>query len=147
MSNLISFALSQRVFILILALLLLGFGINSYKNLPIDAFPDIAPTQVRVIIKSSGMTPDEMEARVVIPIESAMLGIQNQLSMRSLAKYGICDIAIDFKDGVDIYWARAQVNERLSSIMSELPSNVEGGLAPISTPLSDILMFSIESKH
>lgn len=146
MSNLISFALSQRVFILILALLLLGFGINSYKNLPIDAFPDIAPTQVRVIIKSSGMTPDEMEARVVIPIESAMLGIQNQLSMRSLAKYGICDIAIDFKDGVDIYWARAQVNERLSSIMSELPSNVEGGLAPISTPLSDILMFSIESK-
>jgi cobalt-zinc-cadmium resistance protein CzcA len=66
--------------------------------------------------------------------------------MRSLSKYGLCDITIDFKDGTDIYWARQQVSERLADIKEELPSNIEGGLAPISTPLSDILMFTIESE-
>lgn len=145
MNKLISFALSQRLFISLLSIIILGFGIKSYNNLPIDAFPDISPIQVRVIIKSSGMTPDEMESRIVIPIETSMLGIPNEILMRSTAKYGICDIAIDFKDGTDIYWARQQVNERLSGIMDELPSNIEGGLAPISTPLSEILMFTIES--
>lgn len=145
MNKLISFALSQRLFTSLFALVILGFGIYSYKNLAVDAFPDISPTQVKVILKSSGMTPDEMESRIVIPIETAMLGIPNEVTMRSMAKYGICDIAIDFKEGTDIYWARQQVNERLNSIMDELPSNIEGGLAPISTPLSEILMFTIES--
>lgn len=146
MNKLISFALSQRLFTSLVALVILGFGIQSYNNLAVDAFPDISPIQVRVILKSSGMTPDEMESRIVIPIETSMLGIPHQTMMRSTAKYGICDIAIDFKEGTDIYWARQQVNERLSGIMDELPSNIEGGLAPISTPLSEILMFTIESQ-
>ncbi|CAA6803835.1 MAG: Cobalt-zinc-cadmium resistance protein CzcA; Cation efflux system protein CusA [uncultured Sulfurovum sp.] len=145
MNKLISFALSQRAFILILALVILGFGIKSYKELPIDAFPDISPTQVKIIMKSNGMTPSEIESRITIPIEMNMVGIPGQTIMRSISKYGLCDITIDFEEGVDIYWARQQVGERLSSIVDELPSNIEGGLAPISTPLSDILMFTIES--
>jgi len=145
MGKLISFTLSQRLFISLLALVVLGFGIKSYNSLPVDAFPDISPTQVKIIMKSSGMTPDEVESRIIIPIEMGMLGIPNQSIMRSTAKYGICDIAIDFEEGTDIYWARQQVSERLNAIMSELPANLEGGLAPISTPLSEILMFTIES--
>lgn len=147
MRNLISFALFQRLFVSLLALVLLGFGIKSYNNLPVDAFPDISPTQVKIIMKSSGMTPDEVESRIVIPVEMGMLGIPHQTMMRSTSKYGICDIAIDFEEGTDIYWARQQVSERLNSIMDELPTNMEGGLAPISTPLSEILMFTIESKN
>jgi len=146
MDKLISFALSQRLFISLLALVILGLGIKSYNNLPVDAFPDISPTQVKIIMKSSGMTPDEVESRIVIPIEMGMLGIPHQTIMRSTAKYGICDISIDFEEGTDIYWARQQVNERLNNIVNDLPANLEGGLAPVSTPLSEILMFTIESK-
>ena len=90
------------------------------------------------------MTPAEMESRVVIPIEREMVGIPGGGVMRSTTKYGLCDITIDFDEGTDIYWARQQVSERLTGIMGELPQNLEGGLAPISTPLSEILMFTIE---
>lgn len=145
MNKLIGFALSQRLFFSLLALVILGFGIKTYKELPVDAFPDISPTQVKIIIKSSGMTPAEMESRVVVPIEMKMVGIPHETMLRSISKYGLCDITIDFEDGTDIYWARQQVSERLADIKEELPANLEGGLAPISTPLSDILMFTIES--
>ncbi|MDQ7046814.1 MAG: efflux RND transporter permease subunit [Sulfurovum sp.] len=145
MNKIIGFALSQRLFFSLLAVVLLGFGIKAYNELPVDAFPDISPTQVKIIIKSSGMTPAEMESRIVVPIEMKMVGIPYETMMRSVAKYGLCDITIDFEDGTDIYWARQQVGERLADIRSELPANMEGGLAPISTPLSDILMFTIES--
>jgi len=147
MSKLISFALSQRLFILLLSLILLGFGVKSYNALSVDAFPDISPTQVKIIMKSSGMTPDEVESAIVIPIELGMLGIPNQTVMRSTSKYGICDITIDFEEGTDIYWARQQVSERLNAISKDLPGNIEGGLAPISTPLSEILMFTVESQR
>ncbi|MBN2824192.1 MAG: efflux RND transporter permease subunit, partial [Campylobacterales bacterium] len=146
MNKLIGFALSQRLFFALLAIILLGFGVRSYRNLPIDAFPDISPTQVKIIIKSSGMTPAEIESRITIPIETKMVGIPHETIMRSISKYGLCDITIDFEDGTDIYWARQQVAERLNDIKADLPSNIEGGLAPISTPLSDILMFTIESE-
>lgn len=145
MNKLIGFALAQRLFFSLLAMVILGFGIKAYKELPIDAFPDISPTQVKIIIKSSGMTPAEIESRITVPIEMKMVGIPYETMLRSTSKYGLCDITIDFEDGTDIYWARQQVSERLSDIKDQLPSNMVGGLAPISTPLSDILMFTIES--
>jgi len=145
MNKLIGFALSQRLFFSLLAIVLLGFGVKAYKELPIDAFPDISPTQVKIIIKANGMTPAEMESRVTVPIEMQMVGIPHETMLRSISKYGLVDITIDFEDGTDIYWARQQVSERLLDIRDELPENIEGGLAPISTPLSDILMFTIES--
>ena len=145
MNKLIGFALAQRLFFSLLALVILGFGIKAYNELPIDAFPDISPTQVKIIIKSSGMTPAEIESRITVPIEMKMVGIPYETMLRSTSKYGLCDITIDFEDGTDIYWARQQVSERLLDIKDELPANMEGGLAPISTPLSDILMFTIES--
>ena len=146
MNKLIGFALSQRLFFSLLAMVILGFGVKAYKELPIDAFPDISPTQVKIIIKSSGMTPAEIESRITVPIEMKMVGIPYETMLRSTSKYGLCDITIDFEDGTDIYWARQQVSERLLDIKDQLPSNMEGGLAPISTPLSDILMFTIESE-
>ncbi|MEA3433599.1 MAG: CusA/CzcA family heavy metal efflux RND transporter [Campylobacterota bacterium] len=147
MNKIIGFALAQRLFFSLLAVVILGFGIKAYNELPVDAFPDISPTQVKIIIKSSGMTPAEIESRIVVPIEMKMVGIPYETMMRSISKYGLCDITIDFEDGTDIYWARQQVSERLSDIKGELPANMEGGLAPISTPLSDILMFTIESER
>ena len=142
---LVSFALKQRFLILLLSFSVLFFGANSMLKLPVDAYPDVAPTQVKLILKASGMTPAEMESRVTIPIEQNIQSIPNQTIVRSLSKYGLCDITIDFNEGVDIYWARQQVAQRLTEVMDDLPSNVSGGLAPITTPLGEVLMFTIES--
>ena len=143
--RLISFALSQRFLVVLVAFGVLFFGASSMLKLPVDAYPDVAPTQVKIILKSSGMTPAEMESRVMIPVEQNLQSIPNQMIVRSLAKYGLCDITIDFEDGVDIYWARQQVAQRLSEVQDVLPANVTGGLAPITTPLGEVLMFTIES--
>ncbi|MGZ8219438.1 efflux RND transporter permease subunit, partial [Methylomagnum sp.] len=107
-SSIIQFALTQRVFALLAALLLAGAGWLAAINLPIDAFPDVSPTQVKIIVKVPGMTPEEVEARVTAPIEVEMLGIPKQTMLRSIAKYALTDITIDFEEGTDIYWARQQ---------------------------------------
>ena len=143
--KLVQFALKQKVLVLLLATVTLFFGASSMLKLPVDAYPDVAPTQVKLILKSSGMTPAEMESRVTIPIEQNMQSIPNQTVVRSLSKYGLCDITLDFEDGTDIYWARQQVAQRLAEVRDDLPANVSGGLAPITTPLGEVLMFTIES--
>ena len=141
----VQYALNQRVLVLLIAFAMFFFGVSSMMKLPVDAYPDVAPTQVKLILKASGMTPAEMESRVTIPIEQNMQSIPNQTIVRSLSKYGLCDITIDFEEGVDIYWARQQVSQRLSEVMDELPASASGGLAPITTPLGEVLMFTIES--
>ncbi len=142
--SLVANALSWRLFVLALAVVTAGLGVWAFVNLPVDAYPNIAQAQVKIILKAPGMTPEEVESRVITPIEMEMLGIPNQAILRSSAKYAIADITIDFTDGTDIYWARQQVAERLSGVMADLPASVSGGLAPISTPLSDVYMFTIE---
>jgi len=144
LDRLIEFALTQRLLMLLLTLLLIGGGVYSFQNLPIDAFPDVSSTQVKIIMKAPGMTPEEVETRITAPIELEMLGIPNQKILRSVSKYAIADITIDFHDGTDIYWARQQVSERLNAILGDLPAGVGGGLAPITTPLGEMFMFTIE---
>jgi cobalt-zinc-cadmium resistance protein CzcA len=146
-SKLVEFALTQRLLVAAMTLLLLGAGIASFRDLPIDAFPDVSSTQVKLIMKAPGMTPEEVEARIVTPIELEMLGIPNQRIMRSISKYAIADITIDFNDGTDIYWARQQVAERLSSAERDLPPSASGGLAPITTPLGEMFMFTVEGDN
>ncbi|GAA4780635.1 CusA/CzcA family heavy metal efflux RND transporter [Stakelama sediminis] len=147
LKSLVAWALSYRVLILALALAVAGLGAWAFSKLPIDAYPDISTTQVKIILKAPGMTPEEVETRVITPIEMEMLGIPDQSVLRSTAKYAIADITIDFKDSTDIYWARQQVTERLTGVMGDLPASVQGGLAPISTPLSELFMFTIEGPQ
>ncbi len=146
LARLVQFALSQRLFVLLAGLLLMGAGWLAFKNLPIDAFPDVSSTQVKVIMKAPGMTPEEIESRIALPIEVEMLGIPKQRMLRSVSKYGIVDVTIDFEDGTDIYWARQQVSERLSGITGELPAGISGGMAPITTPLGEMFMFTVEGE-
>jgi heavy metal efflux system protein len=144
MTHLIRFALSQRLLMLIFMLLLAGGGYYSFKNIPIDAFPEVSPTQVKIIVKAAGMTPEEVEARITAPIEVELLGIPHQTMLRSIAKYALTDITVDFQEGTDIFWARQQVAERLNTLWSSLPAGVQGGIAPMTTPLGEMFMFSIE---
>ncbi|WGZ93927.1 MAG: CusA/CzcA family heavy metal efflux RND transporter [Candidatus Thiothrix putei] len=138
------FSLAQRWLILGLTVLLTVFGVRTFQELPIDAFPDVSTTQVKLILKAPGMTPEEVEARIAQPVETELLGIPNQVVLRSISKYALTDITLDFAEGTDIYWARSQVAERFANVKNDLPDNVTGGLAPISTPLSEIFMFTVE---
>ncbi len=146
LASLVQFALSQRLFVMLAAALLAGFGWYSFRNLPIDAFPDVSSTQVKIIMKAPGMTPEEIESRIAIPVEVEMLGIPQQRILRSVSKYGLVDVTVDFNDGTDIYWARQQVAERLSNITADLPTGISGGMAPITTPLGEMFMFTIEAE-
>jgi len=145
LQNIIKFSLSQRLFVSIIVLIAIVMGMRSWINIPIDAFPDISPTQVKIVLKAPGMTSVEIESQVTRVIETELLGIPSQEMLRSTTKYSITAITIDFKQGTDIYWARQQVNERLMNIWSSLPENISGGMAPMSTPLSEMFMFSIEN--
>lgn len=147
LARLIQFALAQRLFILIATIIMAGAGWYAFHQLPIDAFPDVSSTQVKVIMKAPGMTPEEIESRIAIPIEVEMLGIPQQKILRSVTKYGLVDVTIDFQDGTDIYWARQQVAERLGGIMGDLPSGISGGMAPITTPLGEMFMFTVEGGN
>ncbi len=146
LASIIEFSLRQRVIVIVGAILILFFGTYSFIHTPVDAFPDISPTQVKIILKLPGSSPEEMENNIVRPLELELLGLKGQKSLRSISKYSISDITIDFDDSVDIYLARNIVNERLSSVMKDLPMGVEGGMAPIVTPLSDIFMFTIDGN-
>lgn len=145
--KLVELALRQRLIVVLVALALSVWGANAYRNLPIDAFPDVAPPQVLVSIRASGLTPEELEARVTAPVEVAMRGIPRLAQIRSTTRYAVALMTFQFEPGVDIFWARAQVNERLSQIMDDLPDGAEGGLAPIVTPLGEMLMFTLEGEN
>ncbi|WP_374360279.1 efflux RND transporter permease subunit [Pseudoduganella danionis] len=144
LARLIAMSLAQRLLVLVLTVLLMAAGARAFRGLPIDAFPDVSSTQVKIIMKAPGMTPGEVENRIVAPIEQELLGIPKQVMLRSQSKYAIADITLDFEEGTDVFWARQQVSERLSGVMKDLPPAVSGGLAPITTPLGEIFMFTIE---
>lgn len=147
LSYIVQLSLSQRLLVALISMLVIGFGLRAMLNLPIDAFPDISPTQVKVIIKSPGMTPAEVESLITQPIEVELLGIPRKTVLRSLSKYALSSITLDFEEGTDIYWARQQVAERLSAVRGNLPAGIDGGLAPMSTPLGDMFMFTVESEE
>ncbi|MRI83236.1 MAG: CusA/CzcA family heavy metal efflux RND transporter [Nitratiruptor sp.] len=145
--RIIAFALSQRLLAIMVALAIAIGGVIAYNRLTIDAFPDVSPVQVKIIIKAPGMTPEEVERQITIPIELEMQGIPHQKMVRSISKYALADVTIDFEDGTDIYWARNVVYQRFNDIKGELPPSITGGIAPITTPLGEVFMFTIESDR
>jgi cobalt-zinc-cadmium resistance protein CzcA len=143
----VRFSLTQRLLVLLFMSLLVAAGWWAFRSIPIDAFPDISPTQVKIIMKAPGMTPEEVESRITRLIEVELLGVQRQTMLRSVAKYALTDITVDFEEGTDIYWARQQVAERLAAVQDSLPEGISGGLAPMSTPLGEMYMFTVESPE
>ena len=144
LDRLIQFSLTQRLLMLLAVLVLAGAGWSAFRETPIDAFPDVSTTQVKIVIKAPGMTPEEVESRITALVEVEMLGIPRQTMLRSIAKYALTDITVDFAEGTDIYWARQQVAERLNAVWANLPAGISGGIAPMTTPLGEMFMFTIE---
>lgn len=145
LSSLIGAALGQRLLVFLGALGLVAWGAISVQKLTIDAFPDVAPVQVLVSMRAPGLPPEELERRVTWPVEIAMRGIPNLVQMRSATRFSVALMTFEFAEGTDIFWARTQVNERLQEVREQLPDGTSGGLAPIVTPLAEMVMFTVES--
>ncbi|WP_411359804.1 efflux RND transporter permease subunit [Pseudidiomarina salilacus] len=145
--RILHFSLKNRLFVFIAFLLLIAAGIQSLRTLPVDAFPEISPTQVNLILRAPGMAAERVENQVTHPLETELLGIPQQTILRSTTKYGITSITLDFEEGVDIYWARQQVAEKLAAVSGDFPAGVQGGVAPMSTPLSEMFMFTVENPN
>jgi cobalt-zinc-cadmium resistance protein CzcA len=119
-------ALRQRLLVIVAAIGLAIWGAQSYRALPIDAFPDVSPTQVLVSMRAPGLTPEELERRVTQPVELAMRGIPSLVFMRSVTRFSVTLMTFEFAPGTDIFWAARQVNERLSELDDQLASRRVG---------------------
>lgn len=147
LDRLLHFSLTQRFLVIIGTILLVGFGLVSWRQLNLDAVPDITTNQVAINTETGGMGPEEVEKLVTFPIETAMGGIPGVTQVRSLSQYGLSQVTVTFKDEVDTYFARQLVNERLNNVKELLPTGIESPqMGPVSTGLGDIYMYALESK-
>jgi heavy metal efflux system protein len=142
----LNFSVRQRMLVILATLVLLGFGILAVKQIPIDAFPDVTNVQVQVIATAGGMSPPEAEKLVTRPIEMQMGGLPRLTEIRSVSKIGIASITIVFEDGVNDYFARQLVSERLASARANLPEGVDLELGPISTGLGEVFQYILVGK-
>ena len=144
--KILEFSMRQPGFILLAAAILLGAGLWSALHLPIDAVPDITAPQVQVNTEVPALAAEESEKLVTQPIEIALAGLPGVDEMRSLTKFGLSQVTIQFKDGTDIYRARQLVAERLQGVVEQLPAGALPKLAPISTGLGEIFYYSVNYR-
>lgn len=136
----------QRAFVLLGAFALLGIGLWSAKKLPMDAVPDITGIQIQVNTEIPALAAEESERLVTRPLEIELAGLPSVQEMRSLTKFGLSQITLQFDDDMDIYRARQLVTERLQTVMENLPKGTSPKLAPISTGLGEIFYYSVNYK-
>src|SRR3989337_886901 len=142
--RLISFALRQRLLIIVAVILLAALGSYAFKKLPIDAFPDVTNIQVQIITETPGRSPVEVEKLITYPIEVQMTGLPRMQELRSLSKVGLSMVTVVFEDDVDIYVARQLILERLIEAKEKLPEGVEPAMGPISTGLGEVYQYTLE---
>jgi cobalt-zinc-cadmium resistance protein CzcA len=146
LEKIIRFAIGHRWLMLALTLALVLLGIWSFRQLPIDATPDITNVQVQINSEATGYSPLESEQRITFPIETAMAGLPGLDYTRSLSRYGLSQVTVVFQDGTDLYFARQQVAERLQQTRSQLPPGIEPEMGPIATGLGEIFMYTVEAN-
>jgi cobalt-zinc-cadmium resistance protein CzcA len=144
MRALISAVLKQRLVVAVVALILLGFGINAAQHLSVDAFPDVTNVQVQIATEAPGKSPEEVERFITIPIEIAMTGLPGLTDMRSLNKPGLSLITLVFEDGKGVYFERQLVNERLGEVRDRMPEGVNPVLGPVSNALGEVYQYTLE---
>jgi cobalt-zinc-cadmium resistance protein CzcA len=137
-------ALRQRLILVVVALILVGFGINAAQHLSVDAFPDVANIQVQIATEALGKSPEEVERFVTIPIEIAMTGLPGMTDMRSLNKPGLSLITLVFTDESDLFRERQMVSERLSELRDRMPEGVTPVLGPITNALGEVYQYTLE---
>ena len=145
-SSLIAAALRQRLVLVIVSLVMVGFGIDAARKLSVDAFPDVANVQVQIATEAEGKSPEEIERFVTIPTEIAMTGLPGMTDMRSLNKPGLSLITLVFADGSDLYRERQMVSERLAELRDHMPEGVTPVLGPITNALGEVYQYTLERR-
>ncbi|MCH9021405.1 MAG: efflux RND transporter permease subunit [Planctomycetes bacterium] len=149
MERLIDLSLRNRFFVIVIVILVIVAGIQSYRNLPVDAFPDVSPNLVQVFTTTEGLAPEEVEKYVTYPVEASMTGLPGVEKIRSVSNFGLSVVNIYFEDGIDIYFSRQLVNERLQEAREQIPEGFgEPEMGPISTGMGLILFYYLkDSSH
>jgi cobalt-zinc-cadmium resistance protein CzcA len=145
MNGIVQFVLHRRLVIVVLTLLVIVAGYFSYTKLPVDAFPDVSPNLVQVFTTTEGLAPEEVEKYVTYPVEVAMAGLPGVEKVRSVSNFGLSVVNIYFKDGLDIYFCRQVVSERLQEAREQIPEGFgEPGMGPISTGMGLVLFYYLD---
>lgn len=137
-------AITQRLIVVVLALVVFAFGINATRNLSVDAFPDVTNVQVQIATEAPGRSPEEVERFITVPVEIGMTGLPGLTEMRSLNRPGLSLITLVFTDETDVYFARQLVLERLIEVGGRLPAGVTPVLGPVSTALGEVYQYTLE---
>ncbi|MEQ8612801.1 MAG: CusA/CzcA family heavy metal efflux RND transporter [Gammaproteobacteria bacterium] len=143
--KLIDFSLQNRLLMVLFAIMIVIAGYRAYTQLPIDAFPDVSPNLVQVFTETEGLAPEEIEMYVTYPVEVAMTGLPGIDNVRSVSNFGLSVVNVYFEDGIDIYFARQLVNERLQEAREQIPEGFgDPVMGPISTGMGLILFYYLE---
>src|SRR5262245_15147661 len=144
LERIVRFSIEHRMLVVLLTIAAAALGGYTLQRLPIDAVPDITNKQVQVNTVAPALSPIEIEKQVTFPVETALAGIPGLVSTRSLSRNGFSQVTAIFQDHVDIYFARQQVNERLTEARESLPPGAEPIMGPISTGLGEVYMWAVE---
>src|SRR5437762_11325060 len=141
----VRWSLRNRVLVILGTVALTGLGVVALRNLAIDAFPDTTPVQVQVNSVAPALAPEEVERQITMPVEQALAGLPGLEQMRSLSKFGLSQVVVVFRDGTDIYFARQQVAERLTTV--ELPPGISRPkMGPVATGLGEVLHYAVTGR-
>ncbi|EDM78416.1 heavy metal efflux pump, CzcA family protein [Plesiocystis pacifica SIR-1] len=145
LTQLIDLCLRHRPLVLLAAALLVALGLVSFRDLPMDAFPDTTSVQVQVNTTSPSLSPLEVERQLSFPVEQAISGLPGLVEVRSVSKFGFSQVTAIFDDDTDIYLARQVVSERVAQ--AELPEDIHGpGLGPVATGLGEVFQYTLRSE-
>ncbi|HEB72808.1 MAG TPA: efflux RND transporter permease subunit [Nitrospirae bacterium] len=147
MERIINFVLSNRLLVTVMSLMVMVAGYYGYTQLPIDAFPDVSPNLVQIFTETEGLAPEEVEKYVTYPVETAMNGLPGIVKIRSVSNFGLSVVNVYFEDGMDIYFARQLVNERLQEARNDIPPGFgDPGMGPISTGMGLVLFYYLDDE-
>jgi cobalt-zinc-cadmium resistance protein CzcA len=145
--RLIDAALENRLLMIVFVVGLVGAGYWTYREVPVDSYPDASPTVVQIFTVSPGLSPVDVEKQISYPIETAMYGIPKLDRVQSTSVFGLSRVNVYFEDGTDYFFARRLVNERLAKAREKIPAGLgEAGLGPMTTGLGRVLMYEIKNK-
>lgn len=147
MHRIVEFSLRYKFLVIVLTALLIGTGVRSMYDLPIDAVPDVTPNQVQVLSRASGLSPLEVEQFITFPVETSLSGLPGIDKIRSVSRFGISAVYVYFEEDVDIYFARQLVEGRMEEAHDAIPDGYgKPELGPVSTGLGEVLQFEVRSE-
>ncbi len=141
--RLVTSVVKNRVLVLLLMAVLVGWGIYSWRQVPVDAYPELTNNQVQILTRVPGMSPVEVEKLVTYPIEISMTNLEGVQKNRSLSQFGLSVVTIVFEEDMDPYFVRRLVSQRLNQVKGDLPAKAEPSLGPLSTALGQVYQYAL----